>query len=372
MRTTLLLLSGSQAGVFSSISYLPFVLLGLALFAAPSSAQQPTRNVEVTDVEGGQSNAHVIGVPSTVSAEILPLIAAPLPQWDVHPQSETDWQNFRASFTAATLAALPGLRQQLGVTLEHAVIGGVKVNILTPRVIAKENVNRVFLHFHGGGYVLNPGDAGTREATFMAAFGQAKVISVDYRLAPENPYPAALDDGMAVYRELISANRPERIGVFGTSAGGALTLALVLRAKAEGLPLPGAIAPGSPQSDMTKTGDSYMTLEFIDNFQVSYDGWLKDALAVYADGHDMTDPLLSPVYGDLSGFPPAILTSGTRDLFLSNTVRVHRKLREGGVITELQVFEGLSHNEYAMVATAPETKEAFIEIARFFDKHLKR
>src|SRR5262249_21979198 len=210
------------------------------------------------------------------------------------------------------------------------------------------------------------------EAADMEAFGPAKVISVDHRLAPQTPYPAAVDDGMSVYRELITRHLPERIGVFGTSAGGALTLALVLRAKAEGLPLPGAIAPGSPQSDMTKTGDTYMTLEFIDNFQVSYDGWLKDALAVYANGHDMTDPLLSPVYGDLSGFPPAILTSGTRDLFLSNTVRVHRRLREAGAIAELQVFEGLSHNEYAMVATAPETKEAFTEIARFFDEHLKR
>ena len=101
------------------------------------------------------------------------------------------------------------------------------------------------------------------------------------------------------------------------------------------------------------------------------DGWLKDALASYANGHDITDPFLSPVYGDLSCFPPAILTSGTRDLLLSNTVRVHRKLRESGVIAELHVFEGLSHNEYAIVSTAPETREAFMEIQRFFDKHLK-
>ena len=341
--------------------------------ALAQSPNQPfSRDIEVTDIEQGRSNVHVVSVPSTVSPEALPLVATPLPQWNVHPQSQAEWQSFRAKFTAPTLAELPGIRQQLGVTLDHAVIGGVKVNILMPRVVAKENVDRVFLHFHSGGYVLNPGDAGTREATYMAAFGQAKVISVDYRLAPENPYPAALDDCMSVYRELIENNRPERIGVFGTSAGGALTLALVLRAKTEGLPLPGALAPGSPQSDMTKTGDTYMTLEFIDNFQVSYDGWLKDALAAYANGHDMIDPLLSPVYGDLVGFPPAILTSGTRDLFLSNTVRVHRKLRQAGAIAELQVFEGLSHNQYAIVPTAPETKEAFTEIVGFFGQHLKR
>jgi len=345
--------------------------LAISSLGAQSDARA-IRDIQVTDVEQGQTNAHVISVPNTVSPEILPLIAAPLPQWNVHPRSLADWQSFRENFRASTLAELAGLRQQVGVTLDHAVIGGVKVNILTPRVIAKEHEHRVFLHFHGGGFVLNPGDAGTREATLMAAFGQATVVSVDYRLAPENPYPAAVDDAVTVYRELLATTSSDRIGVFGTSAGGALTLALMLRAKAEGLPLPGAIAPGSPQSDMTKTGDSYMTLEFIDNFQVSYDGWLKDALAVYANGHDMKGPLLSPVYGDLSGLPPTILTSGTRDLLLSNTVRTHRKLRQQGVTAELQVFEGISHNEYTMVATAPETKEAFTEIMRFFDEHLKR
>ena len=336
------------------------------------SASSLRRDIQVTAIEQEQNHSHVISAPSTVSPELLPLIAAPPPPWNVHPQSVAEWQAFRDQFTTPTLAELPRIRQQLGVTLEHAVMGGVKINLLTPQTIAKENEQRVFLHFHGGGYVLNPGDAGTREATYMAAFGQGKVISVDYRLAPENPYPAALDDALAVYRELIATHAPDRVGVFGISAGGALTLALVLRAKAEGLPLPGAIAPGSPQSDMTKTGDTYMTLEFIDNFLVSYDGWLKDALAAYANGHEMTDPLLSPVYGDFGGLPPAILTSGTRDLLLSNTVRVHRKLRQAGVTAELHVFEGLSHNEYTMVPTAPETKEAFTEITRFFDQHLKQ
>ena len=92
--------------------------------------------------------------------------------------------------------------------------------------------------------------------------------------------------------------------------------------------------------------------------------------ALYANGHDLKDPLLSPVYGDMRGFPPTILTSGTRDLLLSNTVRVHRKLRQAGVEAVLQVFEGQSHGAYYRDASAPETKEAFDEIAQFFDKHL--
>ena len=103
---------------------------------------------------------------------------------------------------------------------------------------------------------------------------------------------------------------------------------------------------------------------------VSYHGYLQHAAELYANGHDLRDPQLSPIYGEFSGFPPAILTSGTRDLFLSLTVLTHRKLRRAGVDAELQVFEGMSHAQYNFNPTMPETKEVFTEIARFFDRHL--
>jgi acetyl esterase/lipase len=160
--------------------------------------------------------------------------------------------------------------------------------------------------------------------------------------------------------------------VLGTSAGGALTLELVLRARELGLPLPGAIAPGTPMADLTKTGDSFHTNAMVDNVLVSPDGRCDAAAAFYANGHDLGDPLLSPINGDLHHFPPAILTTGTRDLLLSNTVRVHRKLRASGVEAELEVFEGQSHAAYLRDDTAPETQEAFREIAGFFDRHLAK
>ena len=133
---------------------------------------------------------------------------------------------------------------------------------------------------------------------------------------------------------------------------------------------PTAIAPGTPWSDLTETGDTYKTNEWLDNVLVSWHGWLGHAAELYANGHDPKDPQLSPIYGDFSGFPPAILTSGTRDLFLSLTVLTHRKLRRAGVEAELQVFEGVSHAQYYLDPFTPESKEAFTEIARFFDKHL--
>ena len=226
------------------------------------------------------------------------------------------------------------------------------------------------MHIHGGCYVLQGGEAATTEAIYMAGFGRFKVLSVDYRRPPEFPYPAALDDSVAVWKGALKMADPKNMAIFGTSAGGALTLSTVLRAKQEKLPLPAAIAPGTPMSDLTRTGDSFQTNHMVDNVLVAADGRCDAMARLYANGHDLKDPMLSPVYGDMTGFPPSLLTTGTRDLLLSNTVRVHRKLRQAGVEAELHVYEGQSHAHYMRDVEAPETKEAFEEIARFFGKHL--
>jgi acetyl esterase/lipase len=161
------------------------------------------------------------------------------------------------------------------------------------------------------------------------------------------------------------------MAIFGTSTGGAMTLAMVLRARDEKLPKPAAIAPGTPWSDIDKLGDTYASNEWVDNVLVTWDGWLGRAAKLYANGTDLKTPYISPIYGDFKGFPPTILTSGTRDLFLSNTVRTHRKLRRAGVIADLNVYEGQSHAQYQFNINVPETREAFTDIAKFFDRYLK-
>ena len=126
---------------------------------------------------------------------------------------------------------------------------------------------------------------------------------------------AAVDDSIAVWKELIKTHTPRNIGIFGTSAGGGLTLAIVMRLKELGLPLPGAIMAGTPWADLSETGDSYFTNQFVDNVLCTSNGVLEAAGKLYAGSHDLKEPLVSPVFGDLSGFPPTVLLSGTRDQF---------------------------------------------------------
>ncbi len=320
---------------------------------------------------GLQVPAKTLVPPTTVSPQLQKIIGLPLrTNWDIQPKTGEEWKPVADAGAAALIKNVPGMLERLKVKVEKTTIDGVRAYIVTPETIAPENKNRQLVHMHGGCYVLNPGDAGLPEAIFMAGFGHIKVISVDYRMPPEALFPAALDDGITVWKAALKDMPAKNMAIFGTSAGGALTLEMVLKAKELGLPLPGAIAPGTPMSDVTKVGDTFYTNAMVDNVLVSPDGFCDAGAKVYANGHDLKDPMLSPVYGDMKGFPPTILTSGTRDLLLSNTVRVHRKLRQAGVEATLQVYEGMSHAHYIRDDTAPESKEAFEEIAAFFDKHL--
>jgi acetyl esterase/lipase len=183
--------------------------------------------------------------------------------------------------------------------------------------------------------------------------------SVDYRMPPDHPYPVPLDDCLAVYGALLDRVAPARVVVSGASAGGNLASATLLRARDVGLLMPAALVLPSPEVDLTESGDTFATNVGVD--YVLLDG-LGASIALYAGDHDLTDPLLSPLFGDLSGFPPTFLQTGTRDLFLSNTVRMHRRLRDAGVDAELHVWEAMPHGGFF---GAPEDAEIAVELRRF-------
>lgn len=341
-------------------------LVVAAAFALPLAPPAGAQTLAPRDVP-----AKTVPVPGTVSPQMQAIIAQPLrTNWDKPPTTPEGWKQLSDGIAATVAPTIPAMAERMRVAVVPSVLDGVRIYTVTPADIPPQNRNRLAVHVHGGCYVLNPREAVLPEAIFMAGFTRLKVIAVDYRMPPEAYYPAALDDAMTVYRAATRMVPPGNLAVFGSSAGGALTLEMMLRAKADGLPMPGAIAPGTPMADVTKQGDTFQTNAMVDNVLVSPDGFCDAATRFYANGHDLADPMLSPVYGDVHGFPPTILTSGTRDLLLSNTVRMHRVLRRAGVEAALEVYEAQSHAQFYRDDRIPEVKEAFEEIGMFFDRHL--
>jgi acetyl esterase/lipase len=225
---------------------------------------------------------------------------------------------------------------------------------------------------HGGAYALFGGFAALREAVLVAHYAHTAVLSIDYRMPPYHPYPAALDDTIAVWRDLVRRGHdPHAMALFGTSAGGGLTLAAVQKLRALGVPLPAALFAGTPWADLARDDDTQFTNAGLDDVLTNPED-LATFARLYAGHHDLRDPGISPIHGDFHGVPPTILISGTRDLLLSMTVRTHRKLRAAGVSADLNVFEGLSHAQYLLLDEAPESAEAFGDVAAFFDRHLTR
>jgi monoterpene epsilon-lactone hydrolase len=309
--------------------------------------------------------------PDTVSATMQKVIGT-VPDGSQNlqsPRTAEEWKALSAQRALGSARQLHELRERFGVTVAQQAIAGVNCYVISPKVMTAEKRNRLLVNLHGGAHAFRSGEAGTLEGIYMAGLAGLKVIAVDYRMPPDHPFPAAMDDAMAVWREIVKLVKPAHSAIFGISSGGGMVLSLVQRAKRERLPLPAAIMAGTPWSDLSKTGDSYFTNAGIDNVVVTYEGLLEAAAKLYANGRDLKDPLLSPVYGDFSGFPPTFLVAGTRDLFLSNTVRVHRKLRQVGVEAQLEIYEGQSHGQF-LNPDAPETTELFTDIAKFFDAYL--
>lgn len=343
---------------------------GLAAMLPPAFLHGHAAAAQTADAATRQVPARTLHVPDTISDALKPVVGAPPPpNWNDIPTTAEGWKALTQASTQGAEPILNQIKSDLGVTVEESTIAGVHVYISTPNDMPEANRNRTLMHLHGGGYVLFPGEVGAGEGMMMAGYGKFRVVSVDYRMPPDFPFPAALDDAMAVWKALLAENDAARMAIFGTSAGGGLTMAAVLKAKMDGVPLPAAIAPGSPWTDLTGDGDSEQTNQFVDNAIVSNTGWVGGAATLYANGHGLKEPLISPLYGDFAGLPPAILTSGTRDLLLSDTVRTHRKLRQAGVVASLQVFEAQSHAQF-LTPFVPETAEAFGEIAAFLSAHM--
>jgi len=251
------------------------------------------------------------------------------------------------------------------VKLDQKTVADIPVAIGTPNTWDRHDP-RVVLSLHGGGWIQGGGGMVPVLALMDAASLGMRSWAVDYRMPPEHRFPAHLDDCLAVYRAMLEEHDPQSIAVSGTSAGANLAAALMLRARDEGLPLPAAVAMWTPAVDLTGDGDTWHTLAGLDPIIGPHMSTLMD---YYARGQDPRHPYLSPIFGDLSAFPPTVLISGTRDGLLSDTVRFHRALRRAGRHAELHVFEAMPHGGFDFVS--PEDQERGAEIRAFFDARLR-
>ncbi len=319
-----------------------------------------------------QVPGRTIPVPTSVSAELQTAIAMPYrnSEWLLNPPDAQSWKDAVADLARHSTPAIEQILEKLGVQVESTTLGGVPVFIVTPAHTPARNANRLMVNTHGGAYVFNPGRASLLEPAVIAATCGIKVIEVDYRMPPEHPFPAASDDAIAVWKAALDMVPAANIGISGGSAGGGLALSTVLRAKQEGLTPPAAIAVQTPWCDLAPVGDSLKVHEWVDNVLITYDAIGSRGAALYAGDQDITNPLLSPLRGDVTGFPPTMLVSGTRDLLLSQVVLMHRKLRKAGVHAELHLVEGASHFTYFIEPFAAESQDIFTEMAHFLDTHL--
>ncbi len=325
----------------------------------------PQTNSSRIDADGAAHITRVVPVPKTISPEAQKVLARPAsdaPSQDTLAQrrSGTDaWQNGAGE---ASLAAFP-------VHIELRTVAGVPVRDITPVDPTPLHPDRVLINLHGGGF--NSDSGSLTESIPIANLTHTRVVAVLYRLAPEHPFPAALEDAIAVYRDLLKTYKPAHIAIYGTSAGAILTAEVAVRLKQLNLPQPAALGIFSGLGDFSVAGDSQAmyALNGLSGHLDPPDPSRHDT--EYIGSTAPRDPVLSPIYAGLRGLPPTLFLTSGRDLLLSGTTILHRAFLRHGVDARLIVFEALPHAFWNDISL-PETREAYTYMADFFTTHLNR
>lgn len=284
--------------------------------------------------------------------------------WPVDTTARLTLENLAAAREEIAAMFAPRAQRAVassGVEISDTVIAGVQCMCITPPVV--DAGRRIFYGFGGGFISGGPFDDLIISAP-LAVATRAEVIAPYYRLSPEHPYPAPIDDGFAVYQAMA---RSGPLCAVGESAGGNLVLSVLARARAAGVAPPCAVALLSPWCDLTSAGDSLTANDGRDPTLTR--AFVNDGAAFYAGGRDPASPEISPVFGAFtSEFPPCIITSGTRDLLLSQSATLAQTLRAAGAPVDLRIWEGMWH-VFEFYDEIPEAKQSLAQIAEFLSPH---
>lgn len=275
---------------------------------------------------------------------LRPFLAPWIPLWV---------QRFWSEFTALSTKGPSGLRS---VELEMGGVGGVELTSHDTRP------DRVLLYLHGGAYVLGGPASHSKLAAQVGYAAGATVYLPDYRLAPEHPFPAALDDSLAAYRWLLKRGA-QCIAIAGDSAGGGLAVATAMAIRDAKLPPPAALALISPWVDLTLSGESHQTRARRDPMLRT--AWLKFAVERYAYRLPQNEPLISPLFGSLTNLPPMLIQVGSEEILLSDSEVLAKRARAAGVHVQFKCYEGMWHVFQANAGSLPESDQALTEIGAF-------
>jgi len=352
------------------------LLLASAALPAQQSAQQPApqptteaqapkTDTSYIDAAGTAHVTRVVPVPESLSIQSQHFLRRAEPDQGP-PQSLADRRKGTDAYTAR---AKVEWTQVCPNQLVDDKIAGVRVHIVTPDSMPDGNKDKVLLNLHGGGF--NSDSGSYTESIPIAYYTKIKVVAVLYRLAPESPFPAAVDDSVAVYKELLKTYKPDHIVIYGTSAGAILTAEVAVKLKQLGLPQPAALGIFSGMGDFARDGDSqamYALRGLSGHLDPPGPGPHDKE---YVGTTDPKDPVLSPIYADLKGLPPALFITSGRDLLLSGTANLHRAYLHSGVDARLVVFDALPH-AFWYSPLLPEALEANHIMADFFVKQLPK
>jgi acetyl esterase/lipase len=287
-----------------------------------------------------------------------------LPQLPLPTNNPKALAAFRKMTRLAEDAAFEKLKTPY--SMMDRVINGITTLWITPPQL--KHKDKVMIFLHGGGWIVNSRKTQLKFQTDVASSLGMRVVSIEYPLVPEHPYPAALNDIVAAYKGIIKEYGAKNTGLFGTSAGGGLALATLLRLKADGLPFPAASAPLSPGADFTASGYSFRRVGLQDPILPPYGGYT--AMKAYVGKADPMDPLVSPVFGDYTGMTPLFLLCGTAEIVASDAIRVAARARKQGCDVTLLVSDGMWHVPIDNGSGVPELQLAFDEMIKFFTRHM--
>lgn len=261
---------------------------------------------------------------------------------------------------------MQGTQLPEGTQVETLTVAGVPAEWVSAPEAASD---RVLFYLHGGAYTIGSCNTHRGLAARLSAAAGVKVLVLEYRLAPENPFPAAIEDATAAYRWLLQRGiKPEHIAIGGDSAGGGLTLGTLLALREAGEPMPAAAILLSPWTDLTASGESYQSrVELDPMIQV---GRINEAVKHYAGDNDLRTPLISPAFADLQGLPPMLIQVGDHEVLLSDSLTVAENARKAGVDVTIEVWPEMWHVFQTLAAMMPEAEQAINQSGKYLHEKL--